>query len=53
MPASGPFTAILVFNPDGGWWTATCAEFPAAITRGRTEDEARENLKDAISLILE
>ena len=47
------YTAILSFNPDDGWWTATCAEVPAAITQGRTQDEARENLKDAIVLVIE
>ena len=47
------YTAIFKFNPDDGWWTATCAEIPAAITQVRTEDEARENLADAISLVLE
>ena len=52
MSAPNRYTAILVFNPDDGWWTATCAEVPAAITQGRTEEEARENLEDAISLIV-
>lgn len=47
------YTAIVTFNPDDGWWTATCAEVPAAITQGRTQDEARENLKDAITLVIE
>jgi hypothetical protein len=26
------FTAVLRYNPDEGWWTALCAEVPAAIT---------------------
>ncbi len=47
------YTAILRHNPGEGWWTATCAEVPAAITQGRTQEEARENLKEAISLVLE
>jgi predicted RNase H-like HicB family nuclease len=53
MGVPNRYTAILVFNPDDGWWTATCAEIPAAITQGRTEQEARENLKEAITLVLE
>ena len=53
MSVTNRYTAILLFNPDDGWWTATCAEIPAAITQGRSEDEARENLKDAIGLVLE
>jgi predicted RNase H-like HicB family nuclease len=47
------YTAILMHNPDDGWWTATCAEVPAAIAQGRTADEARENLKEAISLVID
>ena len=47
------YTAILTYNPDDGWWTATCAEVPAAISQGRTSDEARENLKEAIQLVIE
>jgi predicted RNase H-like HicB family nuclease len=47
------YTAILTYSADDGWWTATCAEVPAAITQGRTVEEARENLKDAVALVLE
>jgi predicted RNase H-like HicB family nuclease len=47
------YTAILTHCDEDGWWTATCAEVPAAITQGRTVEEAKENLKDAIALVLE
>ncbi len=48
----GPFTAI--FRPiEDGWWLATYLEVPGAITQGETIEEARENLKDAIELMLE
>ena len=47
------FTAIFIFNKEDGWWTATCAEIPAAITQGKTKEEARENLADAIELVLD
>lgn len=33
---------------DGDWWVATCPEIPGAISRGKTLDEARWMLKDAI-----
>lgn len=46
------FTALLE-RGDQGWWVATCPEVPGAITQGRTVEEARENLKDAIHLMLE
>jgi predicted RNase H-like HicB family nuclease len=33
---------------DGDWWVAACPEIPGAITQGKTLDEARWMLKDAI-----
>lgn len=46
------FTALFE-RGDDGWWVASCAEIPEAITQGGTLEEARENLKDAIRLVLE
>ena len=37
----------------GKWWVAWTDEVPGALTQGRTLVEARENLKDAITLMLE
>ena len=45
------FTAI--FERDGDWFIAYCPEVPGANGQGRTRDEARDNLADAIRLILE
>lgn len=46
------FTAI--FEPgEDGWIIATCPEVPGAITQGRTIEEAREMLRDAIHEMLE
>ena len=46
------FTAI--FQPaDEGGYVAWVEELPGANTQGETLDEARENLKEAIQLILE
>jgi predicted RNase H-like HicB family nuclease len=47
------YTAILTYCSEDGWWTATCAEVPAAITQGRSIEEARENLRDAIALVID
>lgn len=44
------FTAII--ERDGEWYVAYCPEIPGANGQGRTKDEARENLADAIELIL-
>ncbi len=46
------YTAIFERGEDG-WWVASCLEMPEAITQGKTIEEARENLKDAIQLLLE
>ena len=45
------FTAII--EQDGDWFVAYCPEIPGANGQGRTRDEARENLGEAIALILE
>jgi predicted RNase H-like HicB family nuclease len=45
------FTAII--ERDGDWFIAYCAEIPGANGQGRTKEEARESLIEAIALILE
>jgi predicted RNase H-like HicB family nuclease len=45
------FTAV--FERDGDWWIGYVEELPGANTQGETLEEARENLKEAISLVLE
>lgn len=41
------------FKKDGKWIVAWIEEVPGVITQGRTMKEARENLKDALGLMLE
>ncbi len=45
------FTAVI--ERDGDWFVAYCPEIPGANGQGRSEDEARESLAQAIALILE
>ena len=45
------FTAV--FERDGEWVIGYCPEIPGANGQGRTKDEARESLAQAIALILE
>jgi predicted RNase H-like HicB family nuclease len=45
------FTAIIERDED--WFVAYCPEIPGANGQGRTKDEARASLADAIALILE
>jgi predicted RNase H-like HicB family nuclease len=37
----------------GGWVVAIVPELPGAITRGKTLQEAREMIKEAVALLLE
>ena len=36
-----------------GWYMGQCEQIPGAITQGRTVEEVRENIKEAITLVLE
>ena len=45
------FTAV--FQKTDKWWIAFVEELPGANAQGETIDEARENLKEAVELILE
>lgn len=45
------FTAII--ERDGEWFIAYSPEVPGANGQGRTRDEARQSLAEAIELILE
>ncbi len=42
-----------VFEQRGEWWIAYAKNLPGANTQGATLAEARENLQDAIKMILE
>ena len=48
----GEFTAIIESAPEGGYW-AVCPEISGANGQGETIDEAKQNLKQGILLILE
>ena len=45
------FTAV--FEKVDDWWIGYTEELSGANTQGRTLEEARENLKEAIKLIIE
>jgi predicted RNase H-like HicB family nuclease len=45
------FTAII--EKDDDWFIAYCPEIPGANGQGRTKDEAKSSLAEAIKLILE
>ena len=45
------FTAV--FEQVGKWWIGYVEELPGANAQGKTLEETRENLKEAVQLIIE
>ncbi|MBW7864232.1 MAG: type II toxin-antitoxin system HicB family antitoxin [Candidatus Hydrogenedentes bacterium] len=45
------FTAIV--EKDGDWYVAYCLEIPGANGQGKTVQECKEDLAEAVALILE
>lgn len=46
------FTAIIE-QGENGWFVGQVEEIPAAISQGKTIEELKENLLDAIKLVLD
>ncbi len=46
------FTIIIQDEPEGGY-TGKCLELKGAISYGKTIDELKKNMEEAISLVLE
>jgi predicted RNase H-like HicB family nuclease len=42
-----------IWKGEDGYLIAKCVELPAAMTQGKTEAEVLENMKEAITLVLE
>ncbi len=47
------FQYTAVFQQDGEWWVGWVEELPGANTQGKTLEEARENLKEAVQMTIE
>jgi predicted RNase H-like HicB family nuclease len=43
---------VLIEKDEDGYYVATVPSMPGCISQGKTEDEARENIKEAIELHL-
>jgi len=50
---SSTLTSTAVYERDGEWFVAYCPEVPGANGQGRTKDEARESLAEAIAMVLQ
>ena len=44
---------VIFKKMSNGWYFAQCEQVPGAMTQGKTIEEAKENLKEAIQLVLE
>ena len=51
-PGEAPFTAFYEHTEDG-WWVVSVPEIPGAVSQGRTLEEAREMIRDAVTMLLE
>ena len=52
MEASVDFTIAFDRPDEAGWIVARVLEVPGAVSQGRTREEARENVLDALQTIL-
>jgi predicted RNase H-like HicB family nuclease len=43
----------VIFERDDDWFIAYCPEIPGANGQGKTRDEARKSLQEAVALILD
>lgn len=50
---TAPRTFTAIYERSGDWWAAWVEELPGANTQGATIEEARENLREAVALMLE
>lgn len=48
-----PKYTVKISKGQDGYYVAQCVELPAAITQGRTREEALTNIREAITLVLE
>lgn len=50
MPGS---VTIIYQRSEDGWWVATIPEVPGAFSQGRTREEAKSNVLDAVAVLME
>ena len=43
---------VILEKMDNGWWFCQCEQVPEAVTQGETIEKAKENIKEAIELVL-
>lgn len=44
---------VELFPGEDGYWVVECPSLPGCVSQGKTEEEALENIRDAIRVCLE
>ena len=44
---------VIMHPGEDGYWVIECPSLPGCISQGKTKDEARANIKEAIELYIE
>ena len=44
---------VIIEKDESGYYVAECPSLPGCITQGKTKEEARTNIKEAIELYIE
>ena len=47
------YSIIIKKDPQSGWYIGKCVQIPAAMSQGETLGELMENMKDAITTVLD
>jgi predicted RNase H-like HicB family nuclease len=47
------YRVVFERDPDSGWWVATVPELAGCLTQGRTIEQARERIREAIAAVLD
>lgn len=44
---------VELYPGEDGWWVVECPAIPGCVSQGKDQEEALENIKDAIKMSLE
>ena len=44
---------VAMYRDEDGWYVAECPVIPGCVSQGRTEEQAIENIREAMQLCLE
>ncbi|MBI4146936.1 type II toxin-antitoxin system HicB family antitoxin [Candidatus Woesearchaeota archaeon] len=44
---------VIIFKGEDGYWIAECPTLPGCVSQGKTVEQARENIREAIQAYIE